>query len=87
MLPSASRSVSVILGLFRIPSDLNGGVCCPGCSKALVLHQPDEDDPDRLLGVCGWCSDWFLMDLVPDQEGWVVVPLPAAGSLRDAPER
>ena len=86
MFPMTSRSVSVVLGLFRIPSLSKGGVRCPDCKGALDLHQPDERNPDRLLGVCKRCSDWFLMDMRPDQTAWMVVPLPDAAFFRDVPE-
>ncbi len=87
MFPSASRSVSVVLGLFLIPSHAKVGVRCPSCTKALVLHQPDQENPDRLLGVCTRCEDWFLMDLGPDEAAWIVVPLPDAAFFRSVPAR
>ncbi len=87
MFPMASWSISIVLGLFRFPSLSNGGVRCPECEGTLILHQPDERNPDRLLGVCERCSDWFLMDLRPDQTAWMVVPLPDAAFFRNAPER
>ena len=87
MFTKASGSVSVVLGLFRIPSHLNGGVRCPDCEGALELNQPDERNPDRLLGVCERCSGWFLMDLRPDQTAWMVVPLPDAAFFRSVPAR
>jgi hypothetical protein len=84
MLTIASRSVSVILGLFRIPLLPNDLVRCPACDGDLDLHQPDPGDPDRLLGVCEECGDWFLMDLMPDQAEWMVVPLPEVGFFRNS---
>ena len=79
-------SISVILGLFRIKLHLNGEVRCPDCEGALDLHQPDPRNPDRILGVCERCSGWLLMDLRPDQTGWIGVPLPDAAFFRDTPE-
>jgi hypothetical protein len=37
-------------------------VCCPGCSGRLEFHQPDENEPDELIGVCTNpdCLDWSL---------------------------
>jgi hypothetical protein len=37
-------------------------VGCPKCGRALDLHQPDMDLPDRNLGTCGDCKAWFLID-------------------------
>jgi hypothetical protein len=38
------------------------GVECPSCRDLLTVHQPDVEGPDRLLGVCPACHDWFLID-------------------------
>ncbi len=37
------------------------GVICPDCRSHVVIHQPDERRPDRLLGTCESCSAWFLI--------------------------
>ena len=36
-------------------------VTCPDCRSSIMIHQPDERQPDRLLGVCVSCFAWFLM--------------------------
>jgi hypothetical protein len=87
MLPMSSRSVSLVLGLFGIPSLSKSGARCPDCKGALDLHQPDEGNPERLLGVCQRCSGWFLMDQRPGQRSWMMVHLPDAATFRDGPER
>ena len=35
---------------------------CARCQEVLDRHQPDEEQPDRLLGTCPHCSSWFLID-------------------------
>lgn len=35
---------------------------CLGCDEELDLQQPDQDDPDRLLGICSRCHTWYLVD-------------------------
>ncbi len=35
---------------------------CPACSGALTLHQPDPQLPETILGTCGDCKTWFLLD-------------------------
>jgi len=37
-------------------------VPCARCGSYLVIHAPDPDVPDRMLGVCGDCHAWYLMD-------------------------
>jgi hypothetical protein len=42
---------------------------CLDCDCELILHQPDPDLPDRLLGTCDACKSWFLV------EGVTCVPI------------
>jgi hypothetical protein len=35
---------------------------CPECASPIVIHQPDTDLPDRLLGTCPRCGTWCLLD-------------------------
>jgi hypothetical protein len=37
-------------------------VRCPSCETLLSVHAPDPELPDRLLGTCGVCRSWYLMD-------------------------
>jgi len=34
---------------------------CQGCGEYLDLHQPAEDRPEELLGVCPECNEWYLV--------------------------
>jgi hypothetical protein len=43
---------------------------CLACDCELILHQPDPDLPDRLLGTCDECKSWFLI------EGVECMPVP-----------
>ena len=43
---------------------------CLACDCELILHQPDPDLPERLLGTCDACKSWFLV------EGVAGVPIP-----------
>jgi hypothetical protein len=35
---------------------------CEGCATPLEMSQPDEQRPERLLGVCPACGSWFLVE-------------------------
>jgi len=35
---------------------------CRNCGEYLDLHQPDCDLPNRLLGTCGNCKTWYLLN-------------------------
>lgn len=56
------------------------GIRCPECGGRMVVHQPDERLPHRLLGTCRCCLAWFLMD----DAGGLVFRLPDEIAPRDA---
>ncbi len=37
-------------------------LACQRCGSDLALHQPDPQMPERILGTCGDCKSWFLLD-------------------------
>ncbi len=56
---------------------------CLNCSSELTLHQPDMEMPERLLGVCESCKNWYLIDLVRDVSQGVMVWLPDSEVVRE----
>lgn len=56
-------SIVCTLERIRCPNDTDDflGVVCPDCHGHVVIHQPDERRPDRLLGTCESCFAWFLL--------------------------
>lgn len=63
-----------LIRLFSASEDYTG-LRCPDCQGRLVVHQPDERLPERLLGTCRCCFNWFLIDAggrlmlrLPDEE-------------------
>lgn len=61
-------------------ADDYSGTRCPECRGRLVVHQPDERLPHRLLGTCRSCLAWFLMDAA----GGLVFRLPDGVAPREA---
>lgn len=55
-------------------------VRCPECHGQLVVHQPDERLPDRLLGTCRACLAWFLLNA----GGEILFRLPDVDALKVA---
>jgi hypothetical protein len=45
---------------------------CSRCNHHLELHQPNLEEPDRMLGICSKCGNWFLIDIA----GKLVTRLP-----------
>lgn len=74
-------SIILSLDLIRFLSDPDNPhiVECPSCVDPLTLHQPDENLPDRLLGICPECRAWFLIDGASE----VMVKLPDGSFLQD----
>ena len=74
-------SIELKLDLIRLSPDLAQAldVQCSTCHDSLVIHQPDETRPDRFLGTCLECGDWFLIDAAKH----VMVRLPDQDALRE----
>jgi hypothetical protein len=74
---------SILLPLYVFPvkldDDCQSSVRCVSCTDPLVLHQPDEACPDRLLGTCPECGVWFLIDRAQD----FMLQLPTKHTLRN----
>jgi hypothetical protein len=59
-------------------------LCCPDCRVPLDLHQPDEEEPAQLLGICDDCSKWyFLVEMEADWNGTLLFELPSAETIRE----
>jgi hypothetical protein len=43
---------------------------CPDCDWGLDLSQPDEDDPDRLIGQCLNCRQSFIVTRSPGDDDY-----------------
>jgi hypothetical protein len=61
---------------FSTPHDDLSRIACLTCEIGLDLHQPDSGSPDRLLGICAGCQQWFILDLLPDADEAVLVLVP-----------
>ena len=63
----------------RIGIEVASEVVCVRCQSTLERHQPDEEQPDRLLGTCPGCGAWYLIDLVTA----VMIALPVSELLTE----
>jgi hypothetical protein len=78
------QRVSAHLAILRFPPPFDQvGSRCLHCSSQLSLHQPDPQSPERLIGVCEDCKHWFLIDVLSDVTGGVMVWLPDLEVIRD----
>ena len=78
------KKVSTDLDVLRFPAADEHVIHaqCLTCAFPLALSQPDLDSPERLLGVCGMCKKWFLIDLIPDQPEGLLLRLPDTEMMR-----
>lgn len=62
---------------------------CPGCGTLLMLHQPDEGSPHRLLANCSCeeCGAWFAVIMRPDDRVAYIIRLPSVIELVEAISR
>ena len=83
---SPGPSVPVDLALIRFPLSSEGlpGLTCSHCGESLDVFQPDGYFPERLLGTCGRCGAWYLLDTVPEKDVAVMVLLPDGRYFRQA---
>jgi hypothetical protein len=81
-MPLSSPSTTT-RGPFRVTAGLtarvvesgvgNASLVCPDCSDPLSLHQPEEDQPHYLLGICENCSKWLYIVEPESEPGSVVM--------------
>lgn len=57
---------------------------CLHCDSPLELHQPECDDPERLIGTCGECGAWSLLSWEPGHDRGVLLMLPDQRTLHRA---
>ena len=57
---------------------------CLSCREPLEFHQPDLDQPDRLIATCGDCKRWYLVEQAEQWPQGLLVLLPDARMLRTA---
>jgi hypothetical protein len=79
------RDVTVTLEVGRLSSSSSDTlrIGCLGCRSFLELHVPDTQTPERMLGVCRQCGDWFIVELFPPPSGAMIVRLPGRDDLLD----
>ena len=51
-------------------------VCCLNCDTNLGLSQPESEEPARLIGTCGECGRWYLLDWHPNFREGLMILLP-----------
>lgn len=85
-MPKDTRTATVPLTMLRFstrPERIDEG-CCLACDHYLDLNQPDASHPDRLVGTCGRCGRWYIIDMVPGTDDAVMALLPEIGFFEGA---
>ena len=74
-----------VVGRFKVLTEAS----CLDCKDSLDIHQPDERNPDRLLGICASCGAWYLLE-VAGADGHaasgLIARLPEPGVLKRSAE-
>ncbi len=80
---SGRRPISLDLVTHEvIMNPVVSSLCCPDCHDPLDLHQPDQYDLAKLLGICGSCGNWYYV--VETDAEWnraILVELPSTGMI------
>jgi hypothetical protein len=74
-----------MLDVVSEPAGESIGGRCRHCQEELELHQPDAANPDRLLGTCGSCGRWYMLERLGDSRS-VLARLPDRVELNQALE-
>ena len=87
---SQKNSRKLVASLDVIPFARTPGVlewvACALCTEPLGLHQPDPQDPDRLLGICQECHRWYLIEMMEEPGEAMMIMLPDGAWLLEAYE-
>ncbi len=75
MHPKSKRPVRADLDVIPIgaPAGELEWFGCVNCREPLELHQPNTRSPDRLLGVCTRCGQWYVLLVASPSEALLVV--------------
>ena len=82
------RDVRLSLRLSEVVTCPDGlrRACCPNCDEPIDLHQPEQEAPSHLLGVCGACGAWYLLSWRPGSSQGFMLQLPDFASIELAKE-
>jgi hypothetical protein len=78
-------SAAQAMGQRPLPTEGPLPLRCESCGLTASACQPDADDPDRLIAVCGWCGSWTLIDRTAGTLH--VALLPSPGQAEAPPKR
>src|SRR5207245_911117 len=83
VLPAASVRIPITweVTIVSVSFEGLGSPRCPECGTALNLHQPDEEDPGRLLATCG-CGAWHMIEVPSGGTTALLFSLPDTGLVR-----
>lgn len=56
---------------------------CQKCQTELDIHQPQEHDPNELLGTCSQCGCWHLIQVAPGGAEALLINLPSVEFVRE----
>jgi hypothetical protein len=72
-------SAGLAMGRRPLPTEGALPLRCESCGLTASACQPDADDPDRLIAVCGWCGGWTLIQIDQTAGTLHVALLPSPG--------
>jgi hypothetical protein len=62
-------------------------VKCTVCKGLMDTHQPDPNQPERILGTCPGCGTWYLIDSYDDGKKLLILQLPDPATIPHATSR
>jgi hypothetical protein len=49
---------------------------CQMCQSVLDMHQPNQDRPEEMLGICAGCGEWHFVGASENDTSLVIACLP-----------
>jgi hypothetical protein len=84
MHPLFTRPLSIAWNVtaFEVSADGFVSAVCQKCQTKLDINQPQENDPNELLGTCSHCGCWHLIQVSPDGAEALLFNVPGVDFVR-----
>ena len=85
MHPLFTNPISISWNVESLAISADGFVSarCQKCETELEIHQPQENDPQELLGTCTHCGCWHLIQVAPDGTEALLFNIPGIDFVRE----
>jgi hypothetical protein len=73
---TSTRTQNFALKYSFVVTDSLSDLKCRACKGFVETHQPNPNQPERILGTCSHCGVWYLIEATDNAGGIMVLELP-----------